>query len=167
MKMQELESILKEKQKKLPQIIASWQKFMEDFAWETYIKQVNPKVSGNGLVYELPNFLEREHESFAIVDMRAITFSEPHYHIHEIEIYMVLQGSASIIKAGEEFSVTPGSVLVTHPHQAHFTIPDNNFIMAIVNIPSFSTDRYIPLLESDCPVGFNKEQLQAFIKSNY
>lgn len=152
------------------EIVNAWQNFLKSKNWKELIAGVTPKHIGCGIIYELPNFLNRAHESFAIADMREILFSEPHYHPHEdIEIYFVLQGTAHIVVGKNESFVSQGDVIIIPPNTAHFTIPDNEFVIAAVNTPPFKPEHYIVITETNPLVDFDQEQfirLSAHIQRN-
>jgi len=59
----------------ISQLVGAWQDFLATADRHTLIQGVTPKDSGCGLIYELPNFLNRANESFAIADMGHIPFS--------------------------------------------------------------------------------------------
>lgn len=141
------------------EIIMSWQHYINANNWKKLISGVTPKHTGCGTIYELPNFLNRPNESFAIADMRAIPFSEPHYHPGEdIEIYFVLQGSAHIFVGKSERSVYPGDVVIIPPNIAHFAIPDYEFIIAAVNTPPFKPEHYIVVTQTNPAVNFDYDK---------
>lgn len=122
-----------------------------------------PIKSGCGLVYELPNCLNRPNESCAVVDMRTITWTEPHYH-PETEVYSVLQGSGILVIADVEQKISPGDIIVVPSNKAHFIIPDNDLIIGVINTPPFNAENYIPLTESNSMVGFDRNQFDALIQ---
>lgn len=145
-------------------LIFSWQDFLKHNIWQKLIAGIPPKKSGCGLIYELPNFLNRPNESFAIVDMRNIKFAEPHYHpTGETEIYFVLCGTARIFVGGIENKVKSGDVIIIEPNKAHFTIPDKDFVIAAVNTPPFKPASYISLTKTDHSVGFDLEKFNQII----
>lgn len=136
-------------------LVAAWQDFLNTSDWQKLIRNAAPKPSGCGLVYELPNYLNRPEESFTIADMRALDFAEPHYHpTDNYEIYLVLQGEAVVVVGGEEQKVKTGDVVVIPPDTAHFTIPDKNFVIAAVNTPPFKPENYIKLTETESNPAF-------------
>lgn len=114
-------------------------------------------INGNcGIVYELPNFLKRPNEGFAIVDMRELAFTEPHYH-PDLEIYFVLQGQALVIVGNEKYAVQQGDVVVIPPFKAHYVIPNDECVIACINTPPYTPESYIPLKESNTAVEFDSE----------
>lgn len=124
--------------------IQAWQEFCAKNDWQKLIEGVTPKQTGCGPVYELPNYLERPNESFAIVDMREVKVAEPHYHpAPDVEIYLVLQGEALVVVGGEERKVAAGDAVVVTPGHVHFTVPNDQFVIAAINIPEFQPDHYI------------------------
>ncbi len=150
----------------IDETINVWQEYLMSMAaWHTLIKDIEPKQTGCGPVYELTNPINRPHESFAIADMRNILFAEPHYHANgETEIYFVLQGNGLIVIGGEEQTLQKGSVVATLPNTAHFTIPHEELVLAVVNTPPFQAENYIVLSESNEQVKFDKNQFDKLIK---
>ena len=141
--------------------VNDWQLFIHNNPWQELVAGVNAKYNGCGIVYELPNFLNRAYESFAIVDMRTLPFSEPHYHPDgAIEIYFILQGNAHIIVGNNERFIHPGDVVIIPPLTAHFLIPDNEFVIAVVNTPPFQVEHYIVVNETNADVSFDFVQFR-------
>lgn len=127
------------------EIIIAWQLYLNSIDnWQQLTKGVDPKQTGCGLIYELSNPIDRPHESFAIADMRSIKCTEPHYHREETEIYFVLQGHGIVVVGDKEEKVQKGSVIVTPPHNVHYTIPRENLVLAVINTPPFKVENYIP-----------------------
>lgn len=140
-------------------IVTAWQAFIASKNWPELIKNIPPLTTGCGIVYELPNFLNRPNEDFAIVDMRTIPYAEPHYHpTGNIEIYFVLSGTALVVVGEKKQSVQSGDIIIIEPDTAHFTIPDNQYVIAVVNTPPYKPENYISLKESNPLVKFNQEQ---------
>lgn len=133
--------------------------------WQQLVEDVTPKQTGCGPVYELPNPIERPNENFAIADMRTIHFAEPHYHV-ETEIYFVLQGNGLIVIGGKEQEISKGTVVTIPSNIAHFTIPKENLVLAVINTPPFKQENYIVLQASNKKVGFDKDQLDMLLKHN-
>lgn len=137
----------------------AWQRFLTQNDWQSLITHCTPILSNNGLIYELPNYLARPNESFALVDMRNIGISEPHYHpSNDIEVYMVLQGTACVVIGNKEHPVKQDDILVIPPYHAHYTIPDKQFVMAVVNTPPYEEAHYIVVTQSDESVQFDLTQ---------
>ncbi|HUD11942.1 MAG TPA: AraC family ligand binding domain-containing protein [Candidatus Saccharimonadia bacterium] len=147
-------------QTKTEALISAWRNYLAThFSWQAQIKGHGPIPTGCGLLYELPNPLARPGEDFAIADMRHIPFAEPHYHPKpNYEIYFVLQGTALVVNGTNERQVKPGDVVLIEPDHAHFTIPDENFVIAVVNTPPFKPEIYITVTESDPSVKFDQNQ---------
>lgn len=139
------------------ELIAAWDNFLKASDWQELIKDCEPKISGCGLVYELPNYLQRPNESFAIADMRQLSVSEPHYH-PETEVYFILQGGGIIVIGGKERSIAAGDTIAIPSNLAHFVIPDKECIIAIVNTPPFNINNYKVVTESNLAVGFDYRQ---------
>ncbi len=140
-------------------VLGAWKPYLDGVNWKKLIKGVAPKQTGCGPVYELPNPIDQPHESFAIADMRKLKVAEPHYHANgETEIYFVLQGSGLVVVGHEERKVKRGSVIITPPDTAHFTIPASDLVLAVINTPPFKPENYIVLTESHPNVNFDYEQ---------
>lgn len=140
-------------------LIAAWQSFFNTLNCQEIITNYTPKKNGCGIIYELPNFLNRPNESCALADMRGLPFAEPHYH-PELEIYFVLEGSATIVIGTTAYQVKKGDYIVIPPQKAHFTIPDSNFIIGIINTPPFKPEHYIALTQSNSIVEFDHQQFK-------
>jgi len=141
-------------------VVSAWQRYLiKVSSWQALIEGQEPKQTDCGPVYELPNPINRPSESFAVADMRSIDLAGPHYHSGgESEIYIVLEGAGLTVVGGKEFKLRPGSIVVTPPDTAHFTIP-NGLVLAVVNTPPFNSSNYVALSDSDPDVGFDHEQL--------
>jgi mannose-6-phosphate isomerase-like protein (cupin superfamily) len=142
------------KQGDVTNLIGAWNTFFNKNNWTDLTAGLSPINGGCGLVYELPNFLNRPNESIAIVDMRQVVVAEPHYHPHT-EVYFVLHGEALVVIGKEKRSVKAGDVVVIPPYQAHYTLPNDEFIIACVNTPPFRLEHYIPLTSSNDAVDFD------------
>lgn len=143
----------------LNEVVSAWQHFLATTDWRSLLDGVTPIVTGCGMVYDLPNFLQRPNEGFAIVDMRQLWYAEPHYHpADNIEIYFVLQGTACVVVGTQEHHVKTGDVVIVPPLMAHFTIPDKQYVIAAINTPPFDPVNYIKVDESNEAVMFDKAQ---------
>jgi len=133
------------------EIVGAWQSYLSTLDnWEALVAGVEPKVGGCGLIYELPNPIERPDESFAIADMRQLDISEPHKHINgETEIYFVIQGAGRIAVGTDILSLSRGDCIVTPPDTVHCTLPDDELVLAVVNTPPFNVDNYVVVSETD------------------
>jgi mannose-6-phosphate isomerase-like protein (cupin superfamily) len=144
----------------MDEVIKIWQEYINANDWQQLIKNTEPKQTGCGPVYELPNPIERPQESFALADMRNVRVAEPHYHI-ATEIYFVLQGKGLMVTGGKGQEIHKGSVVVIPSNTAHFTIPKENLVLAAVNILPF---KYIDLRESNKEVKFDKNQFEKIVQ---
>lgn len=145
------------------EIIIAWQIYLNTISnWKNLVNGIDPKITGCGLVYELANPIYRANESFAIADMSNLAFSEPHYH-PETEIYFILQGRGLVVVGGQEQQVQKGSVVIIPSNIAHFTIPEKDLVMAIVNTPPFNAANYYPLSDENLAVKFDKAQFERLI----
>lgn len=145
---------------KVEDVVSAWKLCLDTAGdWQTLVEGVTPKETGCGPVYELDNPIDRPGESFAVADMRALHVAEPHYHANgETEIYFVLTGSGRIVVGSDESEISKGSVIVTPPDTAHFTLPEDDLVLAVVNTPPFNADNYKPLTASNPDVGFDQDK---------
>ncbi len=144
----------------MDEVIKAWKDYADSLAdWQTLIRGTEPKKTNCGPVYELPSPLPDRTETFAISDMRNVDVAYPHYHKHgETEIYFVIQGTGLTVVGGQEISLKKGSVIVTLPNTTHFTIPENDLVMIVINSPSFNAENIVEPEESDPATKFDKEQ---------
>ena len=129
----------------IQEVVDVWNRYLETLDdWQRMVEGIEPKVGGCGLVYEVPNPIERPNESFAIADMRQLELFEPHKHINsEIEIYFVVQGVGKIAVGNEIHDLAPGTSIVTPPDTVHITLPGKDLVLAVVNTPPFEIDNYV------------------------
>jgi mannose-6-phosphate isomerase-like protein (cupin superfamily) len=146
----------------MDELIKNWKDYLRTVEdWKTLIKNVEPKQTGCGPVYELENPIGRPNESFALADMREGKVSVPHYHANgEVEIYFVLEGSGIVVVGGEEVVIEKNSVVVIPSGIGHYAIPQSNLVLAVVNTPPFNPANNIDLTESNQEVKFDKEQCE-------
>lgn len=150
--------------------VAAWQPYVGTITdWERLVEGLEPKPTGCGPVYEPDSPLsDRGDESFAIADMRDVFIAEPHFHPNgETEIYFVLTGMGKVVVGGKENVVKPGSVVVTPPDTAHFTVPEQDLVIAVVNVPSFNPDNYVTVVDTNKKLGFDNEQLASLAVQAY
>ena len=140
-------------------IVLAWQLFFTSNSWQDLIKNISPRVSGCGLIYELGNPLNRDNEDCAIADMSAIHFTEPHYH-PETEIYFILQGTGLIVVGTEEYCIAPSDTIVIPPNTAHFIIPIKDLVIGVICTPPFNPKTYVALSSSNNSVNFCYEQFK-------
>ena len=147
-------------------VINAWNHYLYQLKdWQELIKGIEPKQTGCGPVYELPNPIDRSNESFAIADMRGIKTAVPHYHTNgETEIYFVLEGSGIIVVGGKEIHVQKEAVVQTPTNTAHYAIPQENLVIAVVNTPRFNPTNNIDLVESNKTVRFDRVQFERLTK---
>lgn len=147
------------------QLIQKWQQYLQTIEdWKNLITNIVPKECGCGLVYELPHIPTCSNESFAIADMSNLRISEPHYH-PELEIYFILQGTGLVLVGNTEYSVQKNSIVVIAPNIAHYTVPEKNLVMAVVNMPPFNAQNYVPLMDDNTQVQFSKKQFDLHAKN--
>jgi mannose-6-phosphate isomerase-like protein (cupin superfamily) len=146
----------------MQEVVGAWSEYLATVDnWEALVEGIEPKVGGCGLVYEVPNPIERPDESFAIADMRQLELSEPHKHINgETEIYFVVQGVGKIAVGNEIHDLAPGTSIVTPPDTAHITLPGKDLVLAVVNTPPFEIDNYVVVNTDDEAVSSAIRQLK-------
>ncbi len=138
-----------------------WLPYLETVNWQELVKDVTPKITGCGLIYELDNPFDQTKNNFAIADMRDISLASPHYHTNgETEIYIVLQGTGTTVVGYTEHELSKGMIVITPPNVAHFTVPNKDLVLAVLNIPDFKPENCVFLSESDPAVSFDKDQLE-------
>jgi mannose-6-phosphate isomerase-like protein (cupin superfamily)/predicted metalloenzyme YecM len=143
---------------KIAEIVNTWQWYLRGVAdWNLLIKDIAPKKTSCGPVYELESPIHRPNESFAIADMRNVPFAMPHYHV-ETEIYFVLQGSGLVVVGGEEQPIQRNSTVIIPQDVAHFVVPERDLVLAVVNTPPFRVENLIHLHEDNEAVKFDKNQ---------
>ncbi len=140
-------------------LVDAWQDFFNESNWQELIKGYSPIYGNCGIVYDLPNFLNRLNEGLAIVDMRQLDAAEPHYH-PDLEVYFVLQGEALVVVGNERYSVKKGDVVAILPFKAHYTIPNEEFVIACINVPPYTPESYIQLTASNAAVDFDSKQFE-------
>lgn len=149
------------------EIIKKWQQYLITIEnWKNLVTHTTPKECGCGLVYELPQIAHSKDESFAIADMRKLKISEPHYH-PELEIYFILQGSGLVVVGNSTHIVTKNSVIVIPSSIAHYTIPQHDLVMAVINTPPFNNQNYVPLIDDNTQVQFSKRQFDSHATSRF
>lgn len=140
-----------------------WQNYFKKLIdWRTLVQNSAPIEGNNGLIYSLPNPIERHNESFAIADMSGIIVSEPHYH-PEVELYFLLQGSGFVVIGGKEKLLSKNAPVTIPSNIAHFTVPEKDLVIAIINTPPFDAEHYSVLTENNATVGFNKKQFEQYV----
>lgn len=146
--------------KQINEVVNAWVPYLNSVQdWQQLVDSIEPKPTGCGPVYELPNPIDRPNESFAVADMRGLTTTEPHYHPNgETEIYIVLQGLGLIVIGREERRIEKGSIIVTPPDTTHFTIPTRDLVLAVINTPPFKPENYVVITETNPTLGFDREQ---------
>ena len=144
------------------EIIDVWRAYLKDINWQDLIRDVKPRETGCGLVYELGHPIDRANEDFAIVDMRNLKWSEPHYH-SETEIYFIMQGSGLVVIGDQEKLVKQNDIVVVPSNIAHFVIPEKDLVLGVVCHPPFDPAHYIALTQENKSVQFDKNQFDSYI----
>jgi mannose-6-phosphate isomerase-like protein (cupin superfamily) len=144
----------------MEEVIEAWKRYVDNLEdWQTVVKGSAPIKTTCGPVYELPSPLSERTETFAISDMRDVKVAYPHFHTNgETEIYFVIQGSGLTVVGGKEIPIKKGSVVVTPPDTTHYTIPERDLVMVVINSPSFNAANIVEPSETDPAVKFNKDQ---------
>ena len=151
--------------KDMDELVEVWGEYLKRVGdWHTLVEGVEPKETGCGPVYELPNPIDRPSESFAIADMSQLEISEPHKHINgETEIYFVLQGRGKIA-VGEDFmDLETGVNVVTPPDVVHIVRPLDNLRLEVINPPSFNADNYVALSDTEAAIAKKIMELKATV----
>lgn len=143
--------------------IAAWTAFLKQNSWENLVDKIEPMSSGCGLIYPIPNFLQRENESFAIADMRHLAFSQPHYHKKTTEIYILLAGQATVVVGQNEQRYKTGDVIITPPNFSHYVIGKEPCVIGVIAIPKFTGGDYYPLEETNTLVHFDKNKFDHLV----
>lgn len=151
----------------MDEIVKAWKNYIDSIeSWESIVEGTEPKHTACGPVYEPLSPLPERTETFAISDMRDVKVAYPHYHKNgETEIYLVIQGSGLTVVGGEEIHVKKGSVVITPPDTTHFTIPENDLVMAVINTPSFNATNIVEPHETDPKVKFDKSQYDRLVNN--
>lgn len=136
-------------------IVDVWREYLKNADWESLIANKEPIETGCGPVYELPNPIERPGEGFAIVDMRNLSVTEPHYHPVGTEIIIVLQGRGVYYIGTERYALETGDAAIIPPNTAHYGVPEDNFVVAAINTPPYRPEDYVVLTESNFTVKFD------------
>ncbi|HUD10405.1 MAG TPA: cupin domain-containing protein [Candidatus Saccharimonadales bacterium] len=143
----------------IDEVVAAWKSYVDTLRdWQDIVKNTSPQVTGCGLVYEIPNPIQRLNESFAIADMRQLKVAEPHYHNNETEIYIVIQGEGVSVVGHNEQKIGKDSVVITPPRTTHFTVPTDGLILAVINTPPFQRENYVSISETNAELQFDKSQ---------
>lgn len=135
----------------IDEVMEVWGEYIKTIDdWQLLIGGIEPKVGGCGLVYEVPNPIDRSNESFAIADMRELELSEPHRHDNdEVEIYFVIAGIGKIAVGEDIQDLRPGVAVPTPSGTVHITLPGEGLVLAVVNTPPFNIDNYVPVSPAD------------------
>lgn len=145
--------------------IDTWKKYLATLKdWRVVVEGKRPKKTQCGPVYEPESPLPKQFGTFAISDMRDVAVAYPHYHKNgETEIYFVIQGTGLTVVGGEEIELKKGSVVVTPPNTTHFTIPKNDLVMLVINLPKFNKDNIVEPEDTDTEVKFDKDQYDELV----
>jgi mannose-6-phosphate isomerase-like protein (cupin superfamily) len=77
--------------------------------------------------------------------MRDVKVTGAEYHIGETELHLPISGSARMWVDGEEKEIIPGQVIAVEPETPHFIIPNKDYVVAVVSLPSFNPENLIPI----------------------
>jgi len=149
----------------IDETVRIWKDFVDNTGnWQELVKGVEPKQTQCGPVYEPVSPLDRPNESFAISDMRKVKLATPHYHKGgETEIYIVVSGTGITVVGGEVLTLEPGMICVTPPNIAHFTIPQKDLVLVVINTPPFKPENVVDVTDSNPEVGFDAQQLSRLV----
>ncbi len=142
----------------IEEVARTWTAYLSSsqFDWRVCVDGVDPKHGGCGLVYEVGNPLARSNEGLAIADMRNLDIADPHYHVNgETEIYVVIQGTGTVVVGNELNEVGPGDAVITRPGVTHYTVPHDQLVLGVVNTPPFDPTNSVFVSESDPAVQFD------------
>jgi quercetin dioxygenase-like cupin family protein len=141
------------------ELVQVWHQFFTATNWQKLIQGYTPIYGPCGVVYDLPNSLGRANEGVSVVDMCNIQFAEPHYH-PDLEVYFVLQGQALVAVGGDKQMVKRGDVVIIPPFTAHYTVPDNEYVIGCINVPPYTPESYIPLKNTVAEVEFDYDDFE-------
>ncbi|MCB9493132.1 MAG: cupin domain-containing protein [Epsilonproteobacteria bacterium] len=149
-------------------VAQAWQEYLKTIQnWQDLTTNITPLQDTCGIIYEIPNPINRPNESFAIVDMSTIALAPPHYHTGgEYEIYIVLQGNGTLVVGSQEHQIEKGSVVITPPETTHYTLPKNNLVLAVINTPPFNPRNMVYVNHTNPTVKFDKTQYYRLIGSH-
>jgi mannose-6-phosphate isomerase-like protein (cupin superfamily) len=151
----------------MDELVNAWKDYLNGLNdWQVVVEGVIPKQTQCGPVYEPESPLPERGETFAISDMRDVKVAYPHYHKNsETEIYFVIQGTGLTVVGGTEIALKKGSVVVTPPDTTHFTIPEHDLVMMVINTPKFNAENIVEPTESDPNVKFDKKQYDKLVQN--
>lgn len=149
----------------MDEIVNAWKEYLDSLEdWQAVVADVTAKQTQCGPVYEPESPFPDRGETFAISDMRGVRVAYPHYHKNgETEIYFVIQGTGLTVVGGEEKRLEKGTIIVTPQNITHFTIPENDLVMMVINTPKFDAENIVEPIESDPAVKFDKEQYEQLV----
>jgi mannose-6-phosphate isomerase-like protein (cupin superfamily) len=138
---------------KLQKLITDWQTFYKDNDYRTLMANIKPFVDGCGSIHDLKDasiFRTRQHETGCIVDMtKVIGATEPHFHRKATEVYFILQGTGIVVVGDHEYQIKPGDSVYVPKFLGHYTVPTNDLVLGVVNIPYFDKEDLIDLRIAD------------------
>lgn len=142
----------------MAKLIEAWQHYLHQFNdWHDIVAHAEPIENLCGVIYVPPDPLCRVNESFAVADMSKIEFAHPHYH-PETEIYFILQGKGLVVVGGEENYVEKNSIVIIPGNSAHFTIPIEDLVLAVVCTPPYRGESALPLDQDNPLVKYDQAQ---------
>jgi quercetin dioxygenase-like cupin family protein len=70
--------------------------------------------------------------------------NEPHYHAHMHEIYLVAQGTSTVIVHGQTITLHAGDALAVEPHEVHtFTRSSPDYLHFVLQVPFVAGDKVV------------------------
>ncbi len=151
----------------IDEVVKVWKEYCDSITdWQELVKNVEPKDTYCGPVYEMPNPIpNRPNEDFAVVDMRNVKVASPHYHTNRTsEIYFVIAGEGLAVHGGIEDKIQKGSVVVTPPNTTHYAIPTKDLMIVAINTPPFKPENCIEISETSEEFKFDKDQYERLTK---
>ena len=145
--------------------LGKWLRFLELIDWRNIMHKTKALSTPNGLIYELGKQLGLPG-TLALCDMSTIEYAPPHYHGEpETEVYVVLEGSGTLVVGYTEYQLEKGMIIPVLPNTAHFTIPGETLILALISLPSFNLNNLIPTPElSDPAICFDYNQFLSLLE---
>ncbi len=97
--------------------------------------------NGCGYIWDLitSDFNSQTSVDYCLMDAR----SEKHKHHKTLEFYCITRGSGTVYVGKTKFNVSPGNVVQIPPEAVHYTVPNGELEMFVVNTPPFNQDDYI------------------------
>lgn len=73
-----------------------------------------------------------------------------HYHAEMVELYLVAQGTSTIVVDGKEIPLRQGDVIAVEPHEIHtFTASSDDYFHFVVQTPFVAGDKVVVQSDAD------------------